>query len=192
MKDKKIFCLGCERSFKSTGGLNSHKRFCKNWQDIKHRYQRKHKSLEETKTSESMCPYCKKTFVNIYSMSAHKGHCSGKTPKYKDLSEDQKNKMAWSRGKTLQQPNDIFCISEKKRTGYVKKSLFNLGIKEHICENCHLKEWIGQQITLELDHINGNNLDNRLENLRLLCPNCHSQTETWRGRNKNNQQNKII
>ena len=50
MKDKKIFCLGCERSFKSTGGLNSHKRFCKNWQDIKHSYQRKHKSLEETKT----------------------------------------------------------------------------------------------------------------------------------------------
>lgn len=44
---------------------------------------------------------------------------------------------------------------------------------------------MGQKIALELDHINGNNRDNRIENLRILCPNCHAMTDTWRGRNKN-------
>lgn len=53
-------------------------------------------------------------------------------------------------------------------------------------EGCLLSfkvEWNGKLITLDLDHANGDNTDNRLENLRFLCPNCHSQTETYKGRN---------
>lgn len=53
------------------------------------------------------------------------------------------------------------------------------------CEGCFLSEWLGQEIVLELDHIDGNNKNNIRENLRLLCPNCHSQTPTWRGRGVN-------
>jgi hypothetical protein len=54
------------------------------------------------------------------------------------------------------------------------------GIAE--CENCHLSLWQGQSIPLEIHHINGVNTDNRIENLRLLCPNCHALTDHYRGR----------
>lgn len=61
----------------------------------------------------------------------------------------------------------------------IKHKLFDSGIKENKCEECGLTEWNGKKITLHLDHINGDNLDHRIENLRILCPNCHSQTETY-------------
>lgn len=50
------------------------------------------------------------------------------------------------------------------------------------CHNCGLSEWMGQPIPLEIHHINGINTDNRLENLVLLCPNCHALTNNYRGR----------
>ena len=61
----------------------------------------------------------------------------------------------------------------------LKNRLISEGLKENKCEICGLTEWMGKPITLQLDHINGKHSDNRLENLRILCPNCHSQTETW-------------
>ena len=66
----------------------------------------------------------------------------------------------------------------------LKKRLLDEGLKQGVCECCGLDVWRGQAIPLELHHINGNNRDNRLENLLLLCPNCHALTDTYRGKNK--------
>jgi hypothetical protein len=66
-----------------------------------------------------------------------------------------------------------------------KKRLIKEGYLHHKCynENCGINSWLGKDLSLQLDHINGDHFDHRIENLRLLCPNCHSQTETFAGRN---------
>jgi DNA-binding CsgD family transcriptional regulator/5-methylcytosine-specific restriction endonuclease McrA len=65
----------------------------------------------------------------------------------------------------------------------LKLRLVREGLKQLRCERCGLDEWHGAPLNVELHHINGDRLDNRLENLELLCPNCHSQTGTYSGRN---------
>jgi hypothetical protein len=67
-------------------------------------------------------------------------------------------------------------------THRLRLKLLRDGVKNHCCEICGLKEWLGKPVPLELDHIDGNNLNNELNNLRILCCNCHAQTDTWRGR----------
>lgn len=65
-----------------------------------------------------------------------------------------------------------------------KKRLIDEGLLENRCDICGLNnEWVGKELVLHLDHVNGVNNDNRIGNLRLLCPNCHSQTSTYAGRN---------
>jgi 5-methylcytosine-specific restriction endonuclease McrA len=59
------------------------------------------------------------------------------------------------------------------------------------CNHCGINKWNNKDITLELEHIDGNHSNNKRENLEAICPNCHSQTNTWRGKNKNNNRNKI-
>ena len=65
----------------------------------------------------------------------------------------------------------------------LKNRLLIEGLKQHKCESCGLKEWFGTAIPLELHHINGDNTDHRFHNLRLLCPNCHAQTDSYRRKN---------
>ena len=66
----------------------------------------------------------------------------------------------------------------------VKLRLLSAGILSHVCSTCGLTEWNGKPIRMHIDHINGIGDDHRIENLRMLCPNCHSQTPTYGGRNK--------
>ena len=65
----------------------------------------------------------------------------------------------------------------------LKNRLLKEGIKQHRCECCGRTTWLDSIIPLELHHINGNNKDNRLENLMLVCPNCHALTDSYRGKN---------
>ena len=68
----------------------------------------------------------------------------------------------------------------------LKQKLLKENLIENKCAICGINEWLGQPIVLQLHHINGDNTDNRIENLQLLCPNCHSQTDNYCGNaNKN-------
>lgn len=70
--------------------------------------------------------------------------------------------------------------------GYDKKRHRVIQEQNNCCSKCGINEWMGAPITLEIDHKNGIRSDNSRHNLEGLCPNCHSQTSTWRGRNKGN------
>lgn len=78
----------------------------------------------------------------------------------------------------------ILAAGRRRNRLHVKTRLLLAKLKEARCEMCGLSSSRSQPLSLELHHINGDGLDNRLENLLLLCPNCHSQTDTWGGRNK--------
>lgn len=78
-----------------------------------------------------------------------------------------------------------YLVKGSKITSFkLKNKLLKEGYKEYRCEKCKNTEWYGKPIPLELHHINGDNTDNRLENLQMLCPNCHSFTDTYGGKNQ--------
>lgn len=84
------------------------------------------------------------------------------------------------------QPLEKLLIQDSTAQSFVlKKRLFAEGLKSPYCELCGWAETSSDgRVPVELDHINGNHHDNRIENLRILCPNCHSLQPTHRGRNK--------
>ena len=84
----------------------------------------------------------------------------------------------WTKGRSL----DDFLIENSNTIlgSHIKQRLIREGLVEEKCVGCGLGSiWNGNHITLQIDHINGDCFDHRLENLRLLCPNCHSQTSTF-------------
>lgn len=109
-----------------------------------------------------------------------------------DLNDDHMTGQGWNVGwKSNPATERIIPLSNilVKNSTYttiwrLKRRLLQEGMLEYKCYLCGLTEWNEMPITLQLDHINGVRLDHRIQNLRLLCPNCHSQTETFAGRNK--------
>ena len=73
----------------------------------------------------------------------------------------------------------------------LKLKLIRDNIKEHKCEVCSETEWMNKKIPIELDHIDGNHYNNDLSNLRIICPNCHAQTDTNSGKNNKHRKKRI-
>jgi len=134
--------------------------------------------------------------------------CSNKRTHSKETLEkiSKSNKSAWenfSEEKRNSIRKGISESSEKRKSTYLENFMnanfetLKMGTKarrvmieqQNKCTICNSNEWMGKPLTLELDHIDGNNKNNTRENLRYLCPNCHSQTETWRGRNNTKERN---
>lgn len=98
----------------------------------------------------------------------------------------------WSKGKTSAEEGRLFSkdvneylTDESTISSFkLKNLLFKYGIKREVCENCSNSMWMGKQIPLQLHHLNGNRRDNRLENLMILCPNCHAQTDNYCSKNR--------
>lgn len=81
--------------------------------------------------------------------------------------------------------SDILVENSKYTNNHaLKLRLVKEGVLEYKCKICGINEWMGKPISLQLDHKNGVHNDYRLENLRLLCPNCHSQTDTYGAKNR--------
>ena len=78
----------------------------------------------------------------------------------------------------------LLVVGRRTNRKHLRQRLISAGLKALVCEGCGLDTWRGAPIGLQLHHVNGDGLDNRLENLQILCPNCHAQTENWGGRNK--------
>ena len=95
--------------------------------------------------------------------------------------------QGWNVGLTFK-PNkgvsdqELFVENSRYKCSWRLREHYKKVTNIHHCEKCGLESWQGQQIPLEIHHINGINTDNRLENLQLLCPNCHALTNNYRGR----------
>lgn len=105
------------------------------------------------------------------------------TSHFFSLSELQKRARS-TRKLKAKSINEIF-IENGEYHDYkrVKFLIIKNALLEYKCSKCSITSWQNEEINLQMDHINGNKCDNRLENLRFLCPNCHSQTDTFCGKN---------
>jgi len=103
------------------------------------------------------------------------GHLKGKT-------------HSWAKKKPLKE----ILVKNSRYNGHLRERLLKEGIFENKCYKCGITEWNGKPISCELEHKNGDHFDNRIENLTFLCPNCHSQTRYFRGKNKKIHEEKTI
>lgn len=118
------------------------------------------------------CDGCGKRFGSRTSRSSHKSNCDKNDAK---LEREKYNQIRLEE-KLLASFEDLSALLKREKIFREQSGK---------CNRCGLEEWLGEKITLELEHRDGATNNNDRSNLELLCPNCHSLTHMWRGRNKN-------
>ncbi len=149
-----------------------------------------HNKIRKKYTEKQVIDACKK--VENFTELAHELGVSARTNNNirfkKIIKENNIDISHWGAGSNKRKYNfdDIFCENSKIPGQQLKKYIITFNILDlSKCSQCGISEWNEQRLTIQIDHINGNNRNNRLENLRGLCPNCHSLTETYCGKRKN-------
>ena len=127
---------------------------------------------------------CGRKFEKSQSYVAHCGHCEihlGRDPIPRhELTGQERGRGA----KTRKTPIELILVKGSKFSIiHLKWRLIEEGLKEWKCEGCGNTEWLGNPIPLELHHKDGDNTNHELDNLALLCPNCHALTDTYCGKN---------
>lgn len=124
-------------------------------------------------SSKSWAEVCRK--LGVKPMTGSQSYLQ-KRAKEMGISSSHFTGQGWRKGKCFPKKKAIdFCKKDSTIPSHrLKLKLIRDGIKKEECEKCNLSEWMGEKIVLELDHINSDHYDNRLENLQILCPNCHA------------------
>jgi len=108
--------------------------------------------------------------------------------KLRNIDTDNYRRVQRNIGRTKKKTDEqIFSPNSSYDRKDLKKKLIKENLLEYKCSECSINSWMNKPLSLQLDHINGINNDNRLFNLRFLCPNCHTQTDTWGTKNKKTQ-----
>ena len=132
----------------------------------------------------SQC-YCYADVLRMLGLSTH-GSNNKTVKKYvKQFNLDISHFLPTNVGKNIIRLADeeVFCVNTQIDKSTVRKRF--LKVIDYKCSECGIFEWNGKPLILEMDHIDGNRNNHTLNNLRLLCPNCHSQTNTFGSKNKN-------
>mgnify|MGYP001187265809 CR=1 FL=1 len=120
---------------------------------------------------------------NYLSIQQHIGRLGLKLP-------DRRERLGWLKGKThthnTRPLTEVLVDKKVENTHRLRLRLLSSGIKEHKCEKCCLTHWLNRPIPLEIHHKDGNRKNNLLDNIELLCPNCHAFTDNYRRKKKTN------
>ena len=171
-------CKKCGKEFKQQKGLiNFCSLTCRNTKEVTE--ETKKKISEGVKNSE------------IYKRENGRV-LEERRKKAEEMKELKKNDLSGYKAVKRTKQAESFMSKDFNELGIDARRLRVLYEQDYKCQNCGLSEWLGQELTLEIEHKNGNHQDNNRENLIALCPNCHSLTTTWRGRNKNGHRKEKI
>lgn len=132
--------------------------------------------------------YCNKTSINKPKFIIWAKELDLDLNSVTDHSETSSVKSTPRRNYSLE---DIFIVDSTFKNTVVIKNILKHDLIPYVCQQCNVgNKWNGLNLTLQLDHINGINNDHRLENLRFLCPNCHSQTDTYTSKRSHTNEDK--